>query len=128
MLLGIVVDDRGLVPDADVKRLEEFGQEVKKKFSNPLGSAKGRGNLFTIKFKSPQTINYVVIQEDISKGERIREYNLYGMENGQWQLLGKGTCVGHKRIEVIQEREFSGIKLEILKCDGNPQIRKIECY
>ena len=128
MLLGIVVDDRGLVPDADVKRLGEFGQEVKKKFSNSLGSAKGKGNLFTINFKSLQPVNYVIIQEDISKGESIREYNLYGMENGKWQLLGKGTCIGHKRIELIQGKELSKIKLEIVKSDGKPQIKKMDCY
>jgi len=128
MLLGIVVDNRGLVPDADVKRLSEFGQNVKRLFSEPLGSTAGNGNLFTINFKSPQSVRYVVVQEDISKGERIREYNLYGMGNGKWQLLGKGTCIGHKRIEVIQEKAFSGIKLEIVKSEGKPQIKNMECY
>jgi alpha-L-fucosidase len=29
MLLGIVADRRGLVPDADVKRLDEFGLAIK---------------------------------------------------------------------------------------------------
>jgi len=128
MLLGIVVDDRGLVPDVDMKRLEEFGQEVKKRFSMSLGSSEGKGNLFTINFKSPQSVKYVVIQEDISKGERIREYNLYGMQNCNWRLLGKGTCIGHKRIEVIKDGMFSEIKLEIVKSEGIPQIKRIECY
>lgn len=64
MLLGIVVDHRGLVPEADVQRLSEFGEELKKQFSKPLGSTKGRGNAFRICFKAPQTINYVEMQED----------------------------------------------------------------
>ena len=34
MLLGIVVDNSGLVPDADVKHLNEFGQMIKRNFSN----------------------------------------------------------------------------------------------
>ena len=46
MLLGIVVDDRGLVPDADMKRLEEFGQEVKKRFSVSLGVVGGKRESF----------------------------------------------------------------------------------
>ena len=128
MLVGIVVDPRGLVPDADMKRLEEFGQAVKKQFSVPLGSTSGKGNVFTISFKSPQSVNHVVIQEDISKGERIREYNLFGMENGEWKLLSHGTCIGHKRIEVIKGGKYSGIKLEIIKSEGKPQIQKLECY
>jgi len=128
LLLGIVVDDRGLVPDADMKRIAEFGQEVKKRFSSALGSTSGNGNLYTIRFKSPQPVNYVVIQEEISKGERIHEYNLYGMKNGQWKSLSQGTCIGHKRIEVIQGKAFSGIKLEIIKSEGKPQIKKMECF
>jgi alpha-L-fucosidase len=36
MLLGIVVDDRGLVPDAEVKHMKEFGQLIGKYFSNPI--------------------------------------------------------------------------------------------
>lgn len=128
MLLGIVVDDRGLVPEADVKRLKEFGQEIRKQFAEPLGSVKGKGNLFTIKFKTPQQIKYVVVQEDIAHGERIREYNIHGMENGQWKYLCHGSCIGHKRIETIQAGRFSEVKLEIIKTNGKPQIKKMECY
>lgn len=128
MLLGIVVDDRGLVPDADMKRLEEFGREVKKRFLVPLGSTSGKGNLFTIGFKSPQPVNYVVIQEEISKGEHIREYNLYGMGNGVWKLLSKGTCIGHKRIEVLKGSIYSAIKLEITNSEGTPYVRIMESY
>ena len=70
----------------------------------------------------------MIIQEDISKGERIREYNLYGMQNGKWQELGKGTCIGHKRIEVIKNGMFLAIKLEIIKSEGMPQIKSMKCY
>jgi alpha-L-fucosidase len=128
MLLGIVVDDRGLVPDADMKRLEEFGNEVKKQFSKPLGLTKGRGNELVVDFDSPQLVNYVVLQEDISNGERVREYNLYGKDNGQWQMVSQGSCIGHKRIETLRGVKYSAIKLEIIKSEGKPDIRVMECY
>ena len=32
MLIGVVVDERGLVPDVDVKRMKEFGDEIKIEF------------------------------------------------------------------------------------------------
>ena len=55
MLLGIVIDNRGLVPDADVKRLTEFGKEINSQFSNPLGQTKGKGKEknFLFNSKSP---------------------------------------------------------------------------
>ena len=77
-LLGIVVDDRGLVPDADVKRLNEFGELIRKNFKEPLGKTSGQGNEFIVKFQSPKPVDYVVIMEDIAKGERILEYKLSG--------------------------------------------------
>jgi len=78
MLLGIVIDDRGLVPDADEKRMDEFGKEVEKSFSKALAKTSGTGNVFELKLNSAQQINFVVIQEDISKGEQIRKYELSG--------------------------------------------------
>lgn len=127
MLLGIVIDNRGLVPEADVNRLDEFGKELERQFSNPLGTTKGTGNIHKLDFKSPQEVNYVVIQEEISKGERVREYNLYGKNGNQWELLSKGSCIGHKRIEVVG-KPLSGIKLEIVQSEGKPQIRELICY
>jgi predicted GTPase len=43
MLLGIVIDNRGLVPDTDVMRLEEFGKKVKKTFLKPIAQTSGNG-------------------------------------------------------------------------------------
>lgn len=128
MILGIVVDNRGLVPDADVKRLEEFGAEVKKQFSNVKGSTSGKGNNYEIRFSTPQSVNHIVIMEDISKGERVRQYKLFGMENGVWKPLSEGSCIGHKRIETLKGEKFSAIRMEIAKSDGQPVIKKIICY
>lgn len=128
ILVGIVVDDRGLVPDADVKRLAEFGNEIRKNFSKPLASTAGQGNLFTIKLDSPGKINYVIIGEDISKGERIREYNLSGLKDGKWETLSKGSCIGHKRIETVHGGVYSAMKLEIIKSAGVPQISGMELF
>lgn len=43
LILGVTPDDRGLLPDADVKRLKEFGQEIKRRYDTPLGSVEGEG-------------------------------------------------------------------------------------
>jgi len=128
MLLGVVINDRGLVPEADVSRMSLFGDKIRKIFSNPLGETSGSGNEFYMKFKSPQKISYVVMMEDITKGERIREYKLSGMEDGRWILLAKGSSVGHKRIEAVKKGMFSEIKLEVIKSDGTPVIKSLSCY
>lgn len=127
MLLGVVVDDRGLVPDADVKRLEEFGRALSEKYAKSLGSTKGKGNEFTIMFPTSQKISSVVIMEDIQKGERIREYQLIGKRNGEMIHIAKGSSVGHKRIELV-DGVFEAIQLKVISSEGEPWIRKFACY
>jgi alpha-L-fucosidase len=128
MLLGIVVDNRGLVPDADILRLKEFGQMIKTRFSNVVGKTSGSGKEFTVKFKSPQAVSYVVMMEDIANGERIHGYKLSGMTDGKWLEIGTGSCIGHKKIEVLKQATFSAVKLEITKSDGEPSVLSLACF
>jgi alpha-L-fucosidase len=128
MLLGVVIDERGLVPDADVKRMNEFGELIKKSFGVPLAETQGSGKELTLNLSKPQQVNYVVIAEDIANGERIREYKLSGMVHGKWELLATGSSVGHKRIELIKKGDCKSVKLEILKSDGMPVIKSLACY
>ena len=128
MLLGVVIDDRGLVPDADVIRMNEFGENLRKSFSKPLGETSGTGSEFIVKFRSPSRVSYVVIMEDIAEGERISEYTISGLTDGKWKLLGTGSSVGHKKIEVIRTGIFSAIKLQVLKSEGTPLIKSLACY
>ncbi len=37
MLIGVVIDQRGLVPEVDVQRMKEFGDEIKKRFVKSSG-------------------------------------------------------------------------------------------
>ena len=50
------------------------------------------------------------------------------MRNGNWEFLDKGSAIGHKRIETLQGKMYSGIRLEITKSEGTPVIREMDCY
>jgi len=58
----------------------------------------------------------------------VREYELYGKEGETWQLVSKGSCVGHKRIEPVGSRNFSGVKLKIVKSQDQPVIKELICF
>ena len=128
MLLGIVIDDRGLVPDADVARLNEMGLKIEKSFSNLNSKTSGTGNELVLELNSSKQPSYVVIQEDITMGERVLKYRILGLSGKEWQLLSEGSSIGHKRIEKIKEGKFSAIKLIIDESNGNPQIKNLACY
>ncbi len=127
MLLGIVVDSRGLVPDADVKRLQEFGAEIETVFKQPIAQTSGRGNQFELITDSLRELAYIVIQEDISKGENIRKYELMGKKKGNWEVISKGQSIGHKRIETLKG-SYQSVKLIITEDSGTVTIKNFAYY
>jgi hypothetical protein len=75
-----------------------------------------------------QTVNQVVIMEDIAQGERVREFILEGKTADGWQEIIKGSCIGHKFIHRFNSAEMSALRLKISESVGTPQIKDITAY
>ena len=73
-------------------------------------------------------IDHVTLMEKITDGERVREYVVEGKVGGQWQKIGGGTCIGHKRIERIKPIEVTAVRLNVIQSVGTPLIRKLAVY
>jgi alpha-L-fucosidase len=129
MLLGIVIDNRGLVPDADMKRIEEFGKAIQERYGNPLKTASATGNEVTIKLESPAIIDRIVVQEDIEWGERVLAYKIEGKTTeGTWKLLSSGSNIGHKHIDRFSPQTLQEIKLTVTKSKAKPKIKKFAVF
>jgi alpha-L-fucosidase len=128
LVIGEVVNPEGLVPEADIIRLQEFGDEIKRRFSNPVGTASGRGNTIVLYLSLAREINHVIIQENIRYGERIREYTVDGLADGQWVRLCQGESVGHKRIERFETETCEAIRLLIGKSIAEPLIDNFSAF
>jgi len=128
LLLGMVIDDRGLAPEADRRQFESFGRAVRQCFQNRIASVSGQGAELEISLPSPTRIGQAVIMEDISRGERIRRYVLRGQTSEGWKDLAEGTCVGHKRIERFAPVEVAKIKLCIDQSADLPHVRDFSVY
>ena len=57
----------GLMPDADVKRLKEFGDEINRRFSHPIASTSGVGKKFILKLPKRQKVNQLVLMKILPK-------------------------------------------------------------
>ena len=123
LIMGLTPDPDGRLPEGDVQRLKEWGDEIKRRFSSPIGSTKGSGSKITLKLKKPSLVNHIIIQEDIQYGERVRAYHVEGKVNGRWQLLTKGESIGHKRIEKFNQVEVSELRLIISKFVNVPKLK-----
>ncbi len=128
LLLNQTPDTRGRIPEADVKRGAEFGAEVRRRFDKSIAETKGGGDLVEIVLPSPARIDHVVAMEDISQGERVREYVIEGFVGKEWKPLCRGTAIGHKKIDRFTPVEVTKVRLRALKCAGRPLIRKLAAF
>ena len=128
LILGVTPDDRGLLPDVDVARLKEFGEEIQRRFGNPIATTQGEGKRLQLKLPATTKINAIVIAEDIRQGERVRSYKVEGKVNGKWKTLATGSCIGHKRIEEIEPVEVSALRLQIGESLDLPVIAGFSVY
>ena len=128
-ILGEVMDRDGLVPDADIRRLAEFGKEVARRWGKPLAETAGTGTTVDLKLPEGSRIASAVLMEDIARGERIQEYALAAqLPGGAWQELARGQSVGHKRIEQFAPVEATALRLRVDKSKAEPQVRKLAAY
>ncbi len=129
LLLNANPNPDGLVPDADMKRYEEFGKEIQRRFSEPLAETTGKGNEVVLSFPKPKKIDHVMIMEDIAQGERIRNFTVEGQVSGDtWKILCEGSSVGHKFIKEVANTEVNAVRLKIAKTTAEPKIRKLAVF
>lgn len=128
LIIGLTPDTNGLLPQPDVKRLKEWRDEIKRRFSTPIASTSGEKDKIILKFKEQSLINHVIIQEDIQFGERVREYTIEGLVDGKWKKLAKGQSIGNKRIEKFEQQSISKLRLIINKSTNEPIIKNLSVF
>ena len=128
LLLNCAPDRSGRIPQADVKRAAEFGTEIKRRFQKSIAETKGSGDVVELDLKQPATIDHVITMEDIRQGERVREYVIEGLIDGNWQKISEGTAIGHKKIDRFEPVKTSSVRLRITRSAAAPIIQKLAAY
>ena len=128
LIVGLTPDPSGLLPTGDCKRLEEWGQEIDRRWGNPLAQTSGTARQLTLSVKNNPEVTYCILQEDITKGERIRHYEIEAKVDGRWIQVATGESVGHKRIEKIGPVKASAFRLKVTESVGQPKICNFSIY
>ena len=128
LIIGLTPDPDGLLPAGDEQRLKEWGEEINRRFGTPLVETQGRKQRLTLNLNEKQPVNYCIIQEDITKGERIRQYKIEAKVNGKWQTVCSGESVGHKRIAHFESVETTALRLTVTQSVALPAISYFSAY
>lgn len=128
LIVGLTPDPDGLIPEGDVERLKEWGDEIRRRFGSPLARTSGKADTLTLDMEGRHTCDYYILQEDISQGERIRAYRIEARTGGSWVTVAHGSSVGHKRIGSFPPVEASAFRVVVEKSTGTPVIRDFSVY
>lgn len=129
--LGLTPDRTGKIPESDLNRLREFGQALQTRFATDLVATGIAGtNSLVLKddgafeqriaFASSQTARYLVLQEDITKGQRVESFELTVTPEGSAPRIIKGGTIGYKRIIHLGDTPIREMVLRIKQTRAEP--------
>ena len=134
LLLNIPPDRRGLINEVDVARLKEFGEYISGVFADnklPEGE-KSRtlkaGESVEYQVRPGEKVNVFLVGEDILKGQRVEEFTVEGLINGEWRELAKGSTVGYKRLFRFPECRPGKIRFTLDRSRADMNIRMAGAY
>lgn len=159
LLLNLAPDRRGRIPEADIASLTEWRKKIDEAFDCDLAvnadfavsSSRGQGfgakamqgenasywatedgvtsGEVTLAWDSPVEIKYVMIQEHIALGQRVKEFAIDIPTADGWQQITNGTTVGYKRIIPIDGDIASDrLRIRFLDARGPITIDRIAVY
>jgi alpha-L-fucosidase len=133
LLLNITPDDHGAVPEAQMKRLAELGQEIRTRFGKPLTATssvmqEATGEL-VLPLGGEVSVDHVRLREDIRGGERVRQFKLEAKTAPDtWTTLNVGSHIGSRQILPFPAIKATELRLQILQSAGPPAIAEFAAF
>jgi alpha-L-fucosidase len=153
LMIGLAPDNRGLIPDADVQRLAEFGEALRSTYtpeknlaahatnasayhaaldsdpdtmwSAPEGSHSAVIDLF---FAKPISFDRALTMEWLVDGQKIQKYAIQVPDGTKWRTIYSGTTIGHKKIDFFPRISTQHVRLNILSASATPRIREFQLF
>jgi len=83
---------------------------------------------FTIDLGKVQTIKYIVLQEYIRLGQRVKAFTVEVWNNNAWQTIAQATTIGYKRILPVTPVQAGKIRVRITDAKACPVICNAAVY
>lgn len=83
---------------------------------------------FEITLPNPETVSYIVLQEYIPLGQRVKAFKADIWQDNGWQEVASGTTIGYKRIVRIAPVVTHRIRIRITDSKESLLISNVEIY
>lgn len=158
LLLNVPPNPDGLFDEADINRLSEMGNAIKRMFRNSLTEAaevisedtageidpswvlneqrkyywKSKEGVnqprILIKFPDIRKVNLIVLQEAIETGQHIEHFCIELRNKNQWERVYEGKTVGYKKICRFSEAEADSVSIRILEARSFSTLTRVGIY
>jgi len=158
LLLNVPPDRRGLFHENDAARLKELRAVLDETFKTNLAAGKpvsaddtrdgfspaaitdGKQDTcwttprdviaasFEVDLGGPTTFDRAMLQEMITKGQRVEQFKLEARVGGRWQDVANATTIGYKRLLRFPQVTADRVRVTILDSRDCPMIREIGLY
>jgi len=149
LLLNVPPDNRGLITDHDIRSLQGLKAWIDNLYDTDLLNGArpyGRGTSSAIDGDrktswSPRrnnvasfvpaiaaTFNVAMLQEDISRGQRVEKFVIEAQAGSVWDTIATGTTIGYKRLIRFPEVKADEIRLTIVSSRATPHISTFALY
>ncbi len=154
LMLGVAPDSRGLLPEADVARLKEFGAALNDRaqgnlaisgaasagasvaafdndpdtfWSAPAGS---RHAVLELTFDNPVRFDHAVTMEWLNDGQHVQKYAIETWDEAKqlWEPIVYGQAIGHKKIDAFPAVIASRVRLNIISSTSEAHIREFQLF
>jgi len=153
LMIGLAPDNRGLLPDSDVKRLKEFGEAVAAIYS-PQKNLAGRAinaatyapaldsdpdtvwsapegshaAIIDLQFSTAIHFDRAVTMEWLVDGQKVQKYAIQINRGDGWKTIYSGTTIGHKKIDRFPTVSARRVRLNILSASAVPRLREFQLF
>lgn len=154
LMLGVAPDTHGLLPDADVRRLADFGKALKARYGDEANlaakhaptdanTAAALDNDPTTFWSAPNgsanatlevdlgrdvTFDHAMSMEWLDSGQNIHGYAVQVWDGNAWKTVAQAQAIGHMKIDRFAPVTARKVRLNIQSSVGTARIREFKLF
>ena len=136
LLLNVPPTRAGLLHATDVAHLTRMHDRLAAMFAEGAvagrwvtgGRTGARTAELDMDLARPETVGITRLEEDITGGQAVARYTLYGSDGGSWQVLSRGTTIGYAKLDRFAPTAVRRIRLVIENAVAAPAPVTVRLY
>ena len=157
LMLGLAPNRHGLLPEADVNRLKEFGQALQARYgadknllrqrlaaaphdTNLEAALDGNPDTFwsapegsrhavlEVDFAHPMRFDHALTMEWLNDGQCVQKYAVEAWLHGAWTPVAQAEAIGHMKIDRFAPVTAAKVRLNIRSSACTARIREFQLF